>query len=113
MAKYIKVKTQFVGFHQYIDAPEEVAFLRSLHRHLFLVSVKIQVIDLNRELEFFIVQRKVKEIISEYEGQATQTESCEMIAEFILTRIEKQYPNREIEVSVSEDGEDYAIVNNQ
>jgi hypothetical protein len=34
----IQVRTSFVGVHQWKDAPDEVAFLRNLHRHVFKVS---------------------------------------------------------------------------
>ena len=56
MYSYIIVKTSFRGFHQYKDAPDQVAFLKNLHRHDFIVEAKIEVKHDDRELEFFIEQ---------------------------------------------------------
>ena len=37
--RYIFITDKFEGYHKYVDAPEEVAFLRNAHRHLFGVRV--------------------------------------------------------------------------
>ena len=110
--RYIKAKTQFEAFHRYKDAPDEVKFLKNEHRHLFIVTAKIQVEGDDRELEFFMVQRAMNKIVNSKYAQGSFDESCEMIAETILDYLETIYYDRPIEVEVSEDGENSGIVNN-
>ena len=111
MYSYIIVKTSFRGFHQYKDAPEPVAFLRSLHRHDFLVEAKIEVKHDDRELEFFIEQSALDVTIAHAINEE-DVGSCEMAARAIVTEMlnDSKYHGRLIEVSVSEDGENRAIV---
>lgn len=52
----IEVVTTFEGIHCWPDAPDQVAFLRYPHRHLFKVSLTLQVSSDDRELEFFIIK---------------------------------------------------------
>ena len=40
---FVVVKTEFEGFHSWEDAPDEVSFLRNLHRHIFHVTAKWKV----------------------------------------------------------------------
>lgn len=108
MKRYIKVQTQFVARHKWADAPDEVAFLRNTHRHLFKVSVKISVEHNDREIEFFIFQNFVQEFTKKSENQMIG--SCEQYGEALIEYIEQKYPNRFIEVEVSEDGENSAII---
>lgn len=108
---YIKVRTEFEGFHHYPNAGEidpRIKFLESEHRHIFKVEVKISVTHLDRELEFFLVKWKLREFIGE--GQMNH-KSCEMIATDILAHLIENYGNyREYEIVVSEDGESDGIV---
>lgn len=108
----VKIQTQFEDFHCWPDAPEEVDFLRSNHRHIFKVSVKIEVNHDDREIEFFILQRQVNNIIETSVKPMEQRKSCEDMAEVIMDYLEVIYPSRFIEVEVSEDGENSSIVNN-
>ena len=48
MKTSIKIRTQFEFVHCWKDAPEEVQFLRYLHRHDFLVSCEIEVFPNDR-----------------------------------------------------------------
>lgn len=107
VSTYIKVSWSFEGFHMYPNAPEEVSFLKSMHRHIFKCSAKIQVEHDNRELEFFIVQRKLK---SRFSDGSMNSMSCEMIASQIGFFIKDLYGERNMEIEVSEDGENSAIV---
>lgn len=107
--KRIWVTTQFKGFHIWGEAPEEVEFLRNNHRHLFKVKITIEVLHDNRELEFFILQ-EILDTFIDVELTKDNLGSCEMIGEQIKLYFEKEYPNRFIEVEVSEDGENGAIV---
>jgi len=108
--KFIVVRWQFAGFHAYENAPEQVSFLKTTHRHLFKCSAKIEVKHDNRELEFFMVQTDLTNV---FKAGNHDNKSCEMIAENILSYIENRYGyDRKIEIEVSEDGENSAVVEN-
>jgi hypothetical protein len=111
MTTYIKVRTQFQGFHHYPGAGKidpRIAFLEHDHRHLFKVEVKISVTHSDRELEFFLTQWAIEDFIK---GGEFNHKSCEMIARDILDMLGPKYGwNRYYEVTVSEDGESDGIV---
>jgi len=108
---YIKVRTEFEGFHFYplagsIDT--RIKFLENEHRHMFKVEVKISVEHLDRELEFFLVKWALQDFIKS--GDQNH-KSCEMIATDILeNHLLPKYGERYYEVVVSEDGESDGIV---
>ncbi len=109
---YIRVRTEFEGFHYYPGAANidpRIAFLEKEHRHLFKVAVKISVTHLDRELEFFLVKWALQDFVKD--GRMNH-KSCEMIAHDILQNhlIPKYGPHRLYEVVVSEDGENDGIV---
>lgn len=107
MKTWIKVKWQFVGFHKYENAPNEVSFLKTKHRHLFKCSAQISVNHDDRELEFFIVQNYLKSVYADN----LCVGSCEMVAKQIIESLKFMYgENRSYKVEVSEDGENSAIV---
>lgn len=115
--RLIEIKTQFEALHQYTKAPEGVGFLRSLHRHLFLVTVNVEVEHNDREVEFFLLKRQVDKFIKKWLNQAEKqddlpiVESCEDSAERIARHIFGQYKDqRSVIVEVSEDGENSAQV---
>ena len=77
----IIISSQFVGFHSWIDAPEEVAFLRNVHRHLFHIRVGYVVTHRDRQLEFFMEKDKLeRELI----WISKLNRSCEGYADHIL-----------------------------
>ena len=109
---FIKVRTEFEGFHFYPNASQvdkRIAFLESEHRHVFKVEVKISVTHLDRELEFFLVKWALQEFVKD--GKMNH-KSCEMIATDILNNhlIPLYGANRYYEIVVSEDGESDGIV---
>lgn len=108
---YIKVRTQFEGYHYYPNASqidERIKFLESEHRHMFHVSVKAEVFHDDRELEFFLVKWDLEEFIK---GGNQNHKSCEMIAKDILNHLHVSYgKERYYEVVVSEDGESDGII---
>lgn len=103
----IFVTTQFEGIHCYPDAPDEVAFLRSPHRHMFHVRATLEVFHDDRELEFILVKRALDQFVT---GDALQHRSCEMIAREILNFLRAKYGVRSSAVEVSEDGENGATI---
>jgi hypothetical protein len=109
---YIKVRTEFEGFHFYPGAgaiDPRIKFLENEHRHMFKVEVKISVTHLDRELEFFLVKWALQDFIKS--GKMNH-KSCEMIGSDILNNHLIPYygSNRSYEVIVSEDGESDGIV---
>lgn len=97
------------GMHRYPDAPDEVAYLRNEHRHLFFFKVALDVDHDNRELEFHMVQNRCIAFCKYRMGLDFM--SCEMMAEKVLDFVADLYgTRRNIEVEVSEDGECGAIV---
>ena len=108
---YIKVRTEFEGFHFYPNAGEidpRIKFLENEHRHMFKVEVKIGVTHLDRELEFFLVKWALQDFLKD--GKMAY-KSCEMIATDILREhLLPRYGERYYEIVVSEDGESDGIV---
>ena len=108
---YIKVRTEFEGYHFYPGAgsiDERIKFLENEHRHMFKVEVKISVTHLDRELEFFLVKWALQDFI---ESGKMNHKSCEMIATDILQEhLLPRYGERYYEIVVSEDGESDGIV---
>ena len=116
--KVIWVTFDKVGFHKYPDAPDEVAYLRDRHRHVFKFRVTVEVTHNDREIEFHMLKNW---LMSLYDSKALEVDykSCEMLAEDLLSKISSKYgvlagtgnnAVREMSVEVSEDGECGAIV---
>lgn len=107
----IMVYTTFrlVGFHNFIDAPEDVAYLRAMHRHEFQFKVSVEVTHSNRHIEFHSLQRECLRIMYSLFNKNTNGEflfgsmSCEMIALDLLERLPAS--SGQLVVDVSEDGE--------
>ena len=108
---FIKVRTEFEGFHYYPNAGDidsRIKFLENEHRHMFKVEVKISVNHLDRELEFFLVKWALQEFI---QAGKQNHKSCEMIATDILeNHLLLKYGERCYEIVVSEDGESDGII---
>lgn len=109
---YIKIRTQFEGFHFYPNAGQidpRIKFLENEHRHMFKVEVKMSVTHLDREIEFFIAQWALTDHIKQ---RKLNHMSCEMIATEILNNhlIPAYGKDRYYEIVVSEDGESDGIV---
>jgi len=109
---YIKIRTEFEGFHFYPNASKidpRIKFLETEHRHDFKVEVKIGVTHLDRELEFFICLWALEDFLKE---SKMNHKSCEMIATDILNLhlIQLYGRDRYYEIVVSEDGKSDGIV---
>jgi hypothetical protein len=83
-----------------------VAFLASPHRHIFHFRVSIDVFHNDRDIEFIQFKRWCESL---YNGQGAvlslDYKSCEMIADDLYIQIVERYPNRNVTIEVSEDGE--------
>jgi len=110
MAKqtFIQVKFQKEGIHKYPDAPDEVAFLRYPHRHMFHFTVTVEVFHDDRDIEFILLKRELESL---YDTGVLELDylSCEMIADDLYEYIENAYPGRRTKIEVFEDGENGAV----
>ena len=84
----------------------DVSFLANPHRHIFHFRVSIDVFHNDRDIEFIQFKRWLEAL---YSGSNTVLEldwkSCEMIADDLYIQIAERYPNRNVVIEVSEDGE--------
>lgn len=123
MKRNIFVTFQKEGIHKYPDAPAGVEFLKNEHRHMFHFKVIIEVFHNDRDIEFILFKRELEGLYDKNEGvglysKETETgtylklnhQSCEMMAEALYLYINKTYPNRDVTIEVSEDGENGAII---
>ena len=121
MQTTIYCKTKFEGVHCYPEAPDEVAYLRQPHRHMFHVEVEIDVFSSDRELEFIMLKHKVDAWLRKHFNSLgvweMETLSCEQVAMQLLIYLNSLYNTnrgeerqRQIIVSVDEDDENGAIV---
>ncbi|TXN78994.1 hypothetical protein [Methylobacterium sp. WL8] len=102
--RMIWVTFQKGGFHCWPDASGERSYLSARHRHLFKFRVWIQVWHRDREIEFHTFLDWVESLYFnntlELDGQ-----SCETISDRLHETIAHRYPDRDVWIDVSEDGE--------
>jgi len=116
--RWIFITTQKEGIHCYPAAGTDpklktgddmdVSFLAMSHRHIIHFNVKIEVFHDDRDLEFIQVKRQIDKWLSNEID--LNSKSCEMMAELLFTQISIKWPNRDVTIEVSEDGENGAIV---
>ena len=82
----------------------DVSFLASPHRHIFHFRVAIDVLHDDRDIEFIQFKRWLESL---YVNNTLQLnyKSCEMISDDLYLQIVQKYPNRDVWIEVSEDGE--------
>ena len=86
----------------------DVSFLASPHRHMFHFNVAIQVFHNDRDIEFIQFKRWLDNL---YTGVLELNfKSCEMISDDLYQQIANRYPDRDIHITVSEDGENGATI---
>jgi hypothetical protein len=115
--KMIWVTFRKEGIHRYPAATSDpklatndeydVSFLGYPHRHIFHFNVAIQVFHDDRDIEFIQFKRWLEKLYSEGTLELNH-KSCEMISDDLYLQIALRYPNRDIEITVSEDGENGA-----
>ena len=87
----------------------DVSFLGYPHRHMFHFRVAIEVFHDDRDIEFIQFKRWLENLY----GKGTlelDYKSCEMIGADLYQQINSKYPNREVTIDVSEDGENGATM---
>lgn len=113
----VAIKTNYEGVHCYPEAPEQVAYLRSPHRHIFGVRVEVQVFDDDREIEFILLKHQVNDYLQSHFGDDNVWQmgrlSCEQVCKGILKYLFAfvKWPEQRFwSVTVDEDGENGATV---
>ena len=117
--KMIWVTFQKEGMHKYpaaltdptlkTDDEYDVSFLGYPHRHIFHFKVWIGVTHNDRDIEFIQFKRWLENL---YKGGVLQLDfkSCEMMSDDLYDAISSRYPDREIWIEVSEDGENGSFI---
>jgi hypothetical protein len=117
--RMVWVTFQREGIHRYPAAETDanlktgdeydVSFLAFPHRHIFHFKVSIEVEHSNRAIEFIQFKRWLENL---YKDQTLQLDykSCEMMAEDLYEVIATKYPHRTIQIEISEDGENGALL---
>ena len=109
------------GIHKYpaaLNDPQlatgdqyDVSFLGYPHRHIFHFRVSIDVYHNDRDIEFIQFKRWLEAL---YSGEPNclrlDYKSCEMMSDELHERITQRYPNREVWIEVSEDGENGSFI---
>ena len=86
---------------------DDVSFLGYAHRHIFHFKVGIEVFHDDRDIEFIQFKRWLESLYSNGILELNHR-SCEMISDELAESINAGYPNRKLESTVSEDGENGA-----
>ena len=117
--RMIFVTFQKEGIHKYPAAATDpalatgdeydVSFLGTPHRHIFHFNVAIEVFHNDRDIEFIQFKRWLENL---YKGNILELDykSCEMISDDLYNQIATRYPDRNIQITVSEDGENGATI---
>lgn len=87
----------------------DVSFLGFPHRHIFHFKVYIQVFHDDRDIEFIQFKRWLENLYNKGTIELNH-KSCEMIANDLYTAINARYPNRDVWIEVSEDGENGCFI---
>jgi hypothetical protein len=117
--RQIFVTFQKEGIHKYPAAATDpslatgdeydVSFLGTPHRHIFHFNVAIEVFHNDRDIEFIQFKRWLLNLYSTGTLELDY-KSCEMLSDDLYDQIAQRYPDRDIEITVSEDGENGATI---
>jgi hypothetical protein len=102
------------GIHQYPAASTDpgladVNFLGYPHRHIFHFTVWITVWHNDRDLEFIQFKRWLESLYGDGILDLNN-QSCEMMSDALYDKITERYPDRNIWIEVSEDGENGCLI---
>jgi|TARA_B110000285_G_scaffold191659_1_gene219612 hypothetical protein len=117
-SKMIWVTFKKEGIHKYpaaLDDPKlatgdeyDVSFLGYPHRHIFHFKVAIEVFHDDRDIEFIQFKRWLEKLYAE-KTLELDYKSCEMMSDDLFGMIQSRYPERTVEIEVSEDGENGSL----
>ncbi len=117
--KMIWVTFRKEGIHKYpaaLNDPNlatgneyDVSFLGYPHRHIFHFRVWINVVHNDRDIEFIQFKRWLEKLYNE-STLTLDYKSCEMMSDELHAQIIAKYPDREVWIEVSEDGENGSFI---
>ncbi len=117
--KMIWVTFRKEGIHKYpaaLNDPNlatgneyDVSFLGYPHRHIFHFRVWINVTHNDRDIEFIQFKRWLEKLYNE-STLTLDYKSCEMMSDELHAQIIAKYPDREVWIEVSEDGENGSFI---
>ena len=87
----------------------DVSFLGYPHRHIFHFKVWIGVTHNDRDIEFIQFKRWLLNLYKDA-TISLDFKSCEMMSDDLYDMISQRYPNREVWIEVSEDGENGSFI---
>ena len=119
--KMIWVTFRKEGIHKYPAAATDpnlatgdqydVSFLANPHRHIFHFRVWLSVTHNDRDVEFIQFKRWLEQLYSSAQNiMSLDHKSCEMMSDELYDTISQKYPNREVWIEVSEDGENGSFI---
>ena len=119
--KMIWVTFNKEGMHKYPAAATDpnlatgdeydVSFLANLHRHIFHFRVWLSVTHNDRDVEFIQFKRWLEKLYSSNEGVLSlDYKSCEMMSDDLYAQVSQRYPDREVWIEISEDGENGSFI---
>jgi len=119
--KMIWVTFRKEGMHKYPAAATDpnlatgdeydVSFLANLHRHIFHFRVWLSVTHNDRDVEFIQFKRWLEKLYSSNEGVLSlDYKSCEMMSDDLYAQVSQKYPDREVWIEISEDGENGSFI---
>ena len=89
----------------------DVSFLGTPHRHIFHFRVWLGVTHNDRDVEFIQFKRWLERLYSSEQGVLSlDYKSCEMMSDDLYAQISAKYPDREVWIEVSEDGENGSFI---
>ena len=89
----------------------DVSFLANPHRHIFHFRVWLSVTHNDRDVEFIQFKRWLEQLYSSTQSVLSlDHKSCEMMSDELYDTISQKYPNREVWIEVSEDGENGSFI---
>ena len=117
--KMIWVTFRKEGMHRYPAAATDpnlctageydVSFLANAHRHIFHFKGWIGVTHNDRDIEFIQFKRWCESLYSK-DILELDFKSCEMMSDDLYAQISQRYPDREVWIEVSEDGENGSFI---
>ena len=89
----------------------DVSFLGYPHRHIFHFRVWLSVTHNDRDVEFIQFKRWLEQLYSSTQSVLSlDHKSCEMMSDELYDTISQKYPDREVWIEVSEDGENGSFI---
>lgn len=103
---FVVAKVDVEGFHCWKGAPEEVAFLRDSHRHRFIIRAWAKVQHNDRDREFILLGREIRDYLYQVHGEPMLlgSMSCEMLGHELIKQFDLY------RCDVFEDDENGAVV---